>query len=62
MLKKILFVVRKVIFGFLILYGFNFILSSADILIPINVITVGTVSALGFPGLFSLIAIYFITK
>ena len=62
MLKKVLLVARKLIFGFLILYGFNFILSAADIMIPINVITVGTVSALGFPGLFSLIAVYFITK
>lgn len=62
MAKKIIKVVRKLIFGFLILYGFNFILSSADVFVPINVITVGTVSALGFPGLFSLVAVYFLTK
>ena len=60
--KKIKSVVKKICFGFLVLYGFNFILSSADILIPINVITVGTVGMLGIPGLFSLVAIFFITR
>lgn len=62
MSKKILTVVKKVCFGFLILYGFNFIVSSANIFIPINIITVGTIGILGFPGLFSLIAIFFFTK
>jgi len=62
MLKKILKVVRRITFAFLILYGFNFILSSVDIFIPINAVTVGTVGGLGFPGLFSLVAIFFLTK
>lgn len=60
--KKIINVVKKICFGFLILYGFNFILSSASVFIPINVITVGAVGALGFPGLLSLVAIFFLTK
>ena len=60
--KKIKFVVKKICFGFLVLYGFNFIVSSANIFIPINMVTVGTVGILGIPGLFSLIAIFFITR
>ena len=62
MLKKFMAVVKKVCFGFLVLYGFNLLISAAEIFIPINVVTVGTVSALGFPGLFSLVAIFFLTK
>lgn len=55
-------ILKKVCLGFLILYGFNLIVSAADVFIPINVVTVGAVSSLGIPGLFSLVAIYFITK
>lgn len=55
MAKKILTILKKVIFSFFILYGFNVIASNFDIIIPINVITVGLVSFLGFPALFSLV-------
>ena len=60
--KKIKSVVKKICFGFLVLYGFNLIVSSADIFIPINMITVGTVGILGIPGLFSSITIFFLTR
>ena len=60
--KKILSIVKKICLAFLILYGFNFIVSAVDIFIPINVITVISVAALGFPGLFSLVAVFFLTK
>ena len=44
------------------LYGLNYFISSLQIYIPINVITVGVVSLLGVPGLSSLIILYFIVK
>lgn len=55
MIKKLLFLVKKVILSFFVLYGFNVIASNFDIVIPINVITIGLVSFLGFPALFSLV-------
>lgn len=60
MKKAIVTVLKKISFAFLLLYGFNLIVSAVDILIPINVISVGTVSLLGIPGLLSLVAMYFI--
>ena len=60
MFKIIKKVVRKVFFSFVVLYGLNVIVSSINIFIPINVFTILTVSALGVPGLLSLISIFFI--
>ncbi len=62
MLKKIYAVIKKIVFAFLMLYGLNYFISSLQIYIPINVITVGVVSLLGIPGLSSLIILYFIVK
>ena len=62
MLKKICAVIKKIVFAFLMLYGLNYFISSLQIYIPINVITVGVVSLLGIPGLSSLIILYFIVK
>lgn len=62
MKEKVVAVFKKVSFAFLILYGFNLIVSSVDIFLPINFISVGTVSVLGIPGLLSLVAMYFILK
>lgn len=62
MLKKVYAVIKKIVFAFLMLYGLNYFISSLQIYIPINVITVGVVSLLGIPGLSSLIILYFIVK
>ena len=62
MKEKLVAVFKKVSFAFLALYGFNLIVSAVDIFLPINVISVGTVSVLGIPGLLSLVAMYFILK
>ena len=62
MIKKIYTIVKKIVFAFLMLYGLNYFISSLQIYIPINVITVGIVSFLGVPGLSSLIILYFIVK
>ena len=62
MIKKIINAGRKIVIAFLILYGFNLLVSSINIFIPINVITLGTVSCLGVPCLLSLIAMFFILK
>ena len=62
MLKKIYAVIKKIVFAFLMLSGLPYFISSLQIYIPINVITVGVVSLLGIPGLSSLIILYFIVK
>lgn len=62
MIKKLIGCIRKIIVSFLVLYGFNLLVSSINIYVPINVLTVGVVSFLGMPGLLSLVVMYFIVK
>ena len=60
MIKKIVNVLKKVVVAFVILYGFNLLVSSINIFVTINLVTVGIVSILGLPGLLSLIIMYFL--
>ena len=62
MIRKVITLVRKICTSVFVIYGLNLILSSINIFIPINIINVGVVSLLGFPGLFSLILMFFVTK
>ncbi len=62
MVKKVISLVKKVIFAFLLLYGLNLVTNSLSVIIPINVFTIGTVTFLGVPGLVSLVAMFFMTK
>lgn len=58
---KILFnLLKKIVFSVFLIYGFNIIAEPLNLIIPINIITVGTITLLGMPALLSLIAIYFI--
>lgn len=61
MIKKIVKILRKIIFSCLILYGYNIIMVSMNMMVPINIITVGSLSIIGMPALFAFISIlYFI--
>ena len=62
MVKKVISLVKKFIFAFLLLYGLNLFTNSLNVVIPINVFTLGTVTFLGVPGLVSLVAMFFMTK
>ena len=55
MFKKIFYLLRRVFFSFIILYGFNTIGSNFNLVIPINIITLTSITLLGFPALLSLI-------
>ena len=55
MKNMVLDILKKIIFGFVILYGYNLIATSFNMTIPINIITIGLVSLLGAPALFALI-------
>ena len=56
-IKKILNILQKIIISTFILYGYNLIATRFNLVIPINVITVGSVSILGFPMLFVLVVL-----
>ena len=58
MLKKIFFVLKRVVFSSLLLYGYNLLAAPLGIVIPINVLTIILVSILGIPSLFALIFIH----
>lgn len=60
MLKKIFNLIKKIVFSVFLIYGFNIIASPLNLIIPINVITVGFITLLGLPALLSLILVYFI--
>ena len=60
MLKKIIGIVRKIIFGFLFIYAFNKLAVPLNILIPMNFITVGLISMLGIPAVLMLVMFLFI--
>ena len=57
MLKKIFNLLKKVVISAFILYGYNLIASPLNLIVPINVITVGVMSFFGLPALFSFIII-----
>ena len=60
MKKVIITVIKKIILAICLVYAFNLLVSGLKIFIPINIITIGVVSALGMCGLLALIAIYFV--
>jgi hypothetical protein len=47
-------IIKRIIFAFCIIYGFNLILRGFNIVVPINYYSLGIVSLLGFPGLIML--------
>lgn len=57
-MKYIVAVLKRLILGFVILYGYNMIAINFNMVMPVNVITVGLVSLLGFPALFALILLF----
>ena len=57
MLKKLFIIIRKVTVSFFLLYAYNLIIQPLNLIIPINIITVLSISILGIPALLSLIAL-----
>ncbi len=56
-MKKIIGALKRIMFSGFLIYGYNMLTVSYNMTIPMNVITVGTISVLGFPALFSFILI-----
>lgn len=57
MLKKILTFLKKVVFSFFFLYGYNLIAAPLNLFIPINIFTIGILTLLGIPALIGLMVI-----
>ncbi len=54
-MKKILSVIKRFILSTFILYGYNLIATGFNLVVPINIFTIGLVGGLGIPALFALI-------
>lgn len=54
MFKIILNVVKKLVIGMILLFGYNTFLSSLNLMIPINVITIIVASLFDVPGIIGL--------
>lgn len=58
MIKKVLTILKKIVISAFILYGYNLIAASLNLIIPINFITVGILTFFGIPALFAFIVIH----
>lgn len=53
-MKKIFFVIKRVVVALVMLYSINLIINQSGVLLPINVFSIGIVSVLGIPAIFGL--------
>lgn len=49
-MKTIISIIRKIIFAFLLIYGFNLLYGTFKMNIPMNVYTIAITTILGFSG------------
>lgn len=54
-MRKILDLLKRIVLSFVILYGYNLIAANFNMVIPINIITVGVIAILGVPSLVALL-------
>lgn len=54
MLKNVLRIIKKVVLGMVLLFAYNTFLSSLNLMIPINVITIIIASLFDVPGIIGL--------
>jgi inhibitor of the pro-sigma K processing machinery len=59
-MKRVYAVIKKIIFGAFVLFGYNMIATNFNLVIPINLITIPLVGFLGIPALFSLVLLFVI--
>ena len=57
MIKKLFVLLKKNILGFMMLFFYNTLLSSLNVIIPINIFTILIVSLLDVPGIIGLVLI-----
>lgn len=54
-MKFIFRIIRRVILGAFLLYGYNLIAVNFNMIIPINIFTIGFVTILGIPSILALL-------
>lgn len=59
MLKKCFNFFKRIVVSIFLLYGFNLIVAPLDFMIPLNFVTILSLSILGLPALFSFLIIFF---
>lgn len=59
-MRKVYSIIRKICLSVIVLYCANLIIYTSNVVIPINIASIGILSFLGLPGLISLLVIYFI--
>lgn len=57
MIKKLILLIKKLVFSFFLLYAYNVIVEPLNLNIPINIITLSLLTIFGVPALVSLIII-----
>ena len=55
-------IIKKIVFSFGIIYGVNMLLKGVNIIIPMNIFSIGMTTVLGIPGLLSVLAILYLIK
>ena len=60
MIKLTFKIIKRVVFAILLLYSLDLFLSLANIVIPINLISITLVALLGIPGLLTLVGLFFL--
>lgn len=56
-MQLIIFLVKRLVIALCMLYTFDVIVSSAGVIIPINIVTILTVTFLGLPAIFGFIVL-----
>ena len=54
-MKLIIKLVKRIIVGMFLLYGYNLIAVNFNMIIPINIFTIGFVTVLDIPSIFALL-------
>lgn len=54
-MKLVFKVIKKIILSIFLLYGYNLIAVNFNMIIPINIFTIGSIYTLGIPSLFALL-------
>lgn len=57
MFHKLFSFIKRIIFSAFVLYGYNLVMAPLSLMVPINIITVLTLSILGFPALLGFIVL-----
>lgn len=56
-MQLVIFIIKRLVMALCMLYTFDVIVSSAGIIIPINVVTILSVTFLGLPAIFGLLVL-----